>query len=370
MKRLYFTTATILLYFASTAQPYNYYAGNLHAHTAYSDGNKDAATTGVKTPKGSFDFAKKSEQFDFLGISEHNHSQAKMKLANYSKGVQEAEKSTTSKFVCLYGMEYGVISKGGHVLIYGVDELIGWEENNFDIECAKSDYQGLWDILVEYPDAFATLAHPEKTDFEDLLNGPYNKTADKVICGVAIMTGPAFAEETDYSRKPSKKFVDYFRRLLAAGYHIGPTVDHDNHFLTFGRTASSRTVVLAPNLDQENIMEAYREMRFYATTDWNVEVSFTVNGFPMGKRINTKSDADIKVAVSDPDQGDDVALIKVMHGQPGSKTLATDLKKDNSNTLDFTHDLLKGKEYYYYLEITQADGDKIYTSPVWVRRLK
>jgi len=370
MRIFYLAVALLFVEIASVAQVNNYYAGNLHAHTAYSDGNKDATVTNVKTPKGSFAFAKKSEHFDFLGISEHNHSEAKMRLANYAKGLKEAGDATTDKFLCLYGMEYGVISKGGHVLIYGVDQLIGWEKDNFDIECEKTDYNALWNILVEYPNAFATLAHPEKSHFENLLNAPYNKAADKVICGVAIMSGPAFAEETDYSHKPSMRFVNYYRSLLAAGYHVGPTIDHDNHFLTFGRMASSRTIVLAPKLDRKNIMAAYREMRFYASADWNTEVSFVLNGFPMGKMINTKTVAHMKIEVNDPDSGDDVALIKVMHGQPGSGTLSTVLTKSNTNNIDFAHDLPEGEEFYYYLEITQADGDKIYTSPIWVRRIE
>ncbi len=365
----------VLAFFACIvlhAQEYNYYAGNIHAHSGFSDGNKDAATTGVKTPTGSYAFAKRSEHFDFLGISEHNHSQAKMRLPNYSKGLKQADNSNSDgKFICMYGMEYGVISKGGHVLIYGVEDLIGWENGNYNVECPKSDYNALWDILIEYDGAFATLAHPKSTDFQDLLKNPYNKNADKVICGVAIMTGPAFAENIDYTGKSSSKFVDYFRQLLAQGYHVGPTVDHDNHNLTFGRMASSRTMVLAKKLNRDSIMDAYREMRFYATTDWNMQVKFSINGFAMGQRINTKTNASIKVDVKDLDAADKIATIKLMYGEPGSKRMSTILNTvSNSSTLNFNHPLPKGKVYYYYLEIIQADGDKAYTSPIWVHRLK
>ncbi|HEU5293089.1 MAG TPA: CehA/McbA family metallohydrolase [Cyclobacteriaceae bacterium] len=370
MKKTLITLLAIMVASTTVAQNYKYYAGNLHAHTGYSDGNKDGSKTGVKTPEASFDFAKKSENFHYMGISEHNHKKAGMKYPNYAKGLQEAKASTITTFACLYGMEYGVIEEeGGHVLIYGVDDLIGWDENNFAVECARSDYNSLWNILQDYPDAFATLAHPEKTDYENLLNRPYNKNADKVICGVAIMTGPAFAKNSNYKTKSPKKFVGYYQGMLAAGYHVGPTVDHDNHYLTFGRMASSRTIVLATELNPESIMEAFREMRFYASTDWNVKVSFSVNGFPMGKRINTKTEANIAVSVDDPDTDDEVKSIKIMYGRPGSKELSTMLTSSKKGEFEFSHDLPKGKEYYYYLEIAQSDGDKVYTSPVWVKRL-
>ncbi len=55
------------------AQTYNYYFGNLHSHTGFSDGNKDSLTSGVSQPAGAYNYAKLSQNFDFLGVSEHNH---------------------------------------------------------------------------------------------------------------------------------------------------------------------------------------------------------------------------------------------------------------------------------------------------------
>ena len=84
------------------SQPLNYYYGNLHSHTAYSDGNKDAATSGVSTPAGSYAYAKLSLHFDFLGIAEHNHYSSAnnpgMLLALYSQGLAQAAAATTPTF--------------------------------------------------------------------------------------------------------------------------------------------------------------------------------------------------------------------------------------------------------------------------------
>jgi hypothetical protein len=352
---------------------YKYYYGNLHAHTAFSDGNKDHVKTKVSDPAGSFAFASHSPNFNFLGISEHNHTSAGMHLSDFGKGVTQAGKANKDgKFVCLYGMEFGVIKNGGHVLVYGVKDLIGWDNNNFTIECDQNDYSSLWGIINDHPGAFATLAHPTNTDFNSLLTSPYSKEADKAICGVAINTGPAFSEDTSHDDKPSKRFVDYFRGMLALGYHLGPTIDHDNHYLTFGRMASSRTVILSKELSRDSIMAAYRQMRFFASEDWNVKVSFVINNFPMGAQINTLSIVNIKVQVTDPDPGDDVKSIRIMFGVPGSKTVSTVLSggsNTNSNSLQCSHSPKKGESFYYYAEITQKDGDRIFTSPIWVRRL-
>ena len=84
------------------SQTLNYYFGNLHAHTAYSDGNKDAATSGVSTPSASYAYAKLSQNFDFLGISEHNHYSSAnnpgMFLSLYAPGLAQAAAATTSTF--------------------------------------------------------------------------------------------------------------------------------------------------------------------------------------------------------------------------------------------------------------------------------
>ncbi|MGY0040085.1 hypothetical protein [Pedobacter sp. NJ-S-72] len=55
----------------------NFYYGNLHSHSSYSDGNKDNTN---KKPEDDYAFAKNSMKMDFLGISEHNHTQAGMSL--------------------------------------------------------------------------------------------------------------------------------------------------------------------------------------------------------------------------------------------------------------------------------------------------
>jgi len=89
---------------------YNYYYGNLHAHSSYSDGNKDNASY---TPAQDYAYAKNTLHLDFLGIAEHNHSGAGMSVSSWPNGVSQALAATTSSFLALYGQEWGVISNGG-----------------------------------------------------------------------------------------------------------------------------------------------------------------------------------------------------------------------------------------------------------------
>ena len=101
---------TITFFIATLAilksQTLNYYYGNLHAHSSYSDGNKDSATSLLTKPIQDFNYAKNSQNIDFYGISEHNHSGAGMYSRTlYRNGYRDAQAATIDgSFVALYGM--------------------------------------------------------------------------------------------------------------------------------------------------------------------------------------------------------------------------------------------------------------------------
>jgi hypothetical protein len=155
------------------AQTFQYYFGNLHAHTSFSDGNRDSLQANIYGPSGSYLYAKNSQHFDFLGISEHNHfSTTKnpgFRRPRFAEGLAIASGlNQDGKFLCLYGMEYGVSSaNNGHVIIYGYDQLIGWESNvggilgpNYDVYNGRSDYAGLFQKIKNKSSTFACLAQP------------------------------------------------------------------------------------------------------------------------------------------------------------------------------------------------------------------
>src|SRR4051812_45161031 len=134
MKILFFSLC-VALSVSLSSQPIQYYFGNLHAHTAFSDGNKDSLSSGVGRPDASYAYAKLSNDFDFLGISEHNHYSSLhnpgFKLPRYQAGLTMANTANQNgSFLALFGMEYGISSgHNGHVIVYGFNELIGWETN-------------------------------------------------------------------------------------------------------------------------------------------------------------------------------------------------------------------------------------------------
>ncbi len=380
-------TFFILLLNNLSAQSYNYYFGNLHSHTAFSDGNKDSVTSGVNNPAGSYTYAKLSQNFNFLGISEHNHySSSKnpgFKIQNYQPGLAMANSANQDgTFLSLFGMEWGVSSSyNGHLIIYGFNDLIGWETsvpgvigNNYNVFNAKTDYDGIFKKVKNNPNAFCYLAHPGFSDYTtdgtsatSLAYAPYNPAYDSAIVGTPLRSGLAFSTFTDYSDYPAGNYFSYYKKLLSVGYHLGIGYDHDNHYTTFGRSTAGRLVVLMPSLTRANLTAAMQQMHFYGSDDWNAKIDFNISGNTMGSILTGSSNPVINVIHNDID-GELADTIKIWKGISGSNNypqVAYTSYNNNTATYNDVTPLLSGTQYYYFAEIIQSDGQWIVTSPIW-----
>lgn len=374
-----------------SSQNYNYYFGNLHAHTAFSDGNKDSVASGVTNPAGSYAYAKLSNNFDFLGISEHNHYSALrnpgFKLPRYQEGITMATAANNATFVSLFGMEYGVSSNyHGHVLIYGFNQLIGWETsvpgvmgNNYDIYNGKDDYDGLFRKVKNNTNSFAYLAHPWYSDYSPdgtstggLANASYNAVYDSAIVGMPLRNGLATSSLVTYNDYSTGNYFDIYRKMLAIGYHLGIGYDHDSHYTNFGRSNGGRLVILAPSLTKSNLISAMQQMHFYGSDDPNAKIGFTMNGNMMGSVLTGTDNPTFSIVHNDPD-GEQADSIKIWRGYGNnafgiwSSIVLTTLQ---NNTATYTDNSLQiNKEYHYFAEIRQADGQWIVTSPIWYTKM-
>jgi len=366
-----------------TAIPYDpasgflYLYGNLHAHSSYSDGNQDDET---KKPIDDFTFARDALCMDFLGISEHNHAGAGMSYPTFALGYADANLingvpgTGGNSLITLYGMEWGVIKNGGHVLVYGFDDkLIGWEPGNYDFFVGKFDYPALWNTINARSGAFATLAHPNSADYSDLASG-YNTVADAAIVGTAVESGPSSSTSTTYNDFPaSLGYLSYYRTMLARGYRLAPQMDQDNHKMTFGTANTNRMVVLSSARSREALMEAIRSMRYYASQDCNLRIDLKNNTIhPMGSQVAQAGLPVFTMTVTDPD-AEAVTSIQLWGGAVGAAVPSVPLKTYTTGTFTFNSSDVENLQpnnttWYYYAVITQEDGNKAVTAPIWYTR--
>lgn len=411
------TSINVLLqgYNGGNTTTYQYLRGTLHTHTSFSDGNKDAASSGCSGPACSYAYAVGSKFMDFLGIAEHNHAAAGQTPGEWTQSRQAAaswnailgtgantSSANPTGTVALYGMEYGVISNGGHVAIYGSPNLIGWDNlNTSDVFVAKSNYindnSGLFNTVYQklqtggptWTKAFATLCHPNQTDYNNLFANTRQSSgltfaADSVITGCAMRSGPAFSTNNTYSEPSASTYLTQYNRGLAAGYHFGPTIDHDTHNTVFGRSQRGRTHVLAASKDTTSILDALQQNRFYAADDWNVQLDFNINGRVMGQSFAAAGTPNISITMTDVNNAGDTeggqvagaetaTSIQILAGVPGSGSSPTAIQTFSNvasgSTVSFTDNSLPNlTENYYYVVITQADGDLVWSSPIWYKR--
>jgi hypothetical protein len=164
-------------------------------------------------------------------------------------------------------------------------------------------------------------------------------------------------------------FLSYYMQALAKGYHVGPTIDHDNHYMTFGKTNTSRLAILAQQLTKNTLLDAMRKRRFFATQDCDTKLMLSINQQDMGSIANGALVPTITVTATDPTSPTAVPAISIMKGIPGSGTLATSLVTSNGSTLNYMDtSLYAGNEAYYYADVT-INGKRSISAPIWYRRL-
>ncbi len=362
-----FLISTISL---SQSIPYNFYFGNTHSHTWYSDGNvdKDKSTYPAPVAKAIEYGRTIATNLDWLAITDHNHNEGlNMTMPLWLAGVAEADTANKDGiFVGFFGQEWGTISTGGHVLILGTNKLFGWNTNLYDVYVAKGDYANLWSRVAQQ-NGFCYLAHPSSTDFGNLVANPYNAAIDNIIQGVALKSGPAFSTNITQTNPSSSTYESYYHSLLRVGYHVAPSAEQDNHYTNFGMSNQQRTVVLAQSLTRENILSSLRNRRAYASEDNNIKVRFEVEQQLMGDIFSVESPFQIRVKISDATPNDNVSRIEIRHGIPGSGVNPTVLvSATNVDSLIYTVNQAHGTTYYYYVYVIQADGHKIWTAPMWI----
>ena len=102
----------------------------------------------------------------------------------------------------------------------------------------------------------------------------------------------------------------------------------------------------------------------YATEDKNLELTYTVNGLMMGSSITEVPDKlNIEVTVNDPDASDSIAKVEVVANSGKVAYTWDNAAQLKSGKLSVT---LDPSYSYYFIRVTQKDGDLAVTSPVWV----
>ena len=374
---------------APAALPYTVYYANLHSQTNHSDGggalgactSSQSPQAGAYGPLDAFTYAK-NKGLDILMTSEHNHmydgSDATKATASaaaarslYQAGLKAAADFNLANpnFLAVYGLEWGVISNGGHLNILNTPELLEWEYNSNnellgDTYTAKNDYAALY-TLMKTRGWIGQFNHPDSSG-QFLVNGvPLGYTADgdqaMVLC--EVMNTSAFSNNTTETETGRSTFESGCKKALEAGFHIAFSTNQDNHCANWGASYTNRTGVLIPTgtaLTNASFVEALRARRVFATMDKTSQLVLTANGRVMGERI-TNSGPLTLVANFANSSGKTVSSVALFEGVPGRNGTVTQLSSSASTTITPAIG-----QHFYYAKITQSDGKILWSAPIWV----
>ncbi|PIH00003.1 hypothetical protein CS542_04705 [Pedobacter sp. IW39] len=92
-------------------------------------------------------------------------------------------------------------------------------------------------------------------------------------------------------------YLSYYNRMLARGYHLGATIDHDNHNMTL--TPYTRQIsCTGTSINRNDLLDAMKKMRFYASEDSAAKVTFLLNKEPVGSVFTGVGTPEISVSTA------------------------------------------------------------------------
>jgi large repetitive protein len=355
----------------------NHYRGTTHNHTNISH-------DGAGAPKDALEAAK-AHHYDWFAFSDHSHDidpgqgtevddPANLGFKERTGGDEWklthdlATEYTNDKFVVFPAFEM-TSTTWGHSNVFGTTNFVDRLQNGGKYQ----DLNQYYNWVLTHPEAVAQFNHPDMSD--NAFNGfqPYSTAVDALFQMLEVGNGSG---HYGYENAEGK-----FYHALDLGWHVAPTFGEDNHDATWGQT-DRRTVIVAPSLKQDDLMNSMRNLRVYMEEDPNFQLDVLANGQYMGATVNSNSltfdihgKDDVKEYPSMPgyeymakyDMHSDDRIAKVELLTNGGKVVDT-YKPENPADTGFNWQPTvnaDGGQQWFVVKVTQQDGEQVYSSPIW-----
>ena len=356
---------------------YQHYFGQLHSHTQYSDGSGtlDSALTHIKNLPASANiqfvaFTDHSNYFDKNGEANPEGALYDMsKATEYSRGLWSEYKGAIADFnavngsslLALGGFEMTWSGGPGHINTFNTAGIVSRNNKTLNNKTDDAGMKAYYALLsqAEGAQSISQFNHPGTTfgNFKDF--NYWDPVIDSRMYMVEVGNGEGAIGAGGYY--PS---YEQYIMALDKGWHLAPTNNQDNHKGKWGNANDARDVIITDDFSEAGIYEAIRALRMYATEDKNLELTYTVNGLMMGSSITEIPDKlNVEVTVNDPDVSDSIAKVEVVANSGKVAYTWDNAAQLRSGKLSAT---LDPSYSYYFIRVTQKDGDLAVTSPVWV----
>ena len=303
--------------------PLRIYFSDLHSHTGYSDG--------TLLPAVAHEYARKLSKLDVFVLTDHLEQVDEAEWLDIRQAAFDA--CDEGRFVSIPGLEW--TKKIGHM-------------NIFDPTTKRwpTDLAALYKAVAD-AGVVCKFNHPG--------------TGEKVFDGLAYSQMGDRAVQLMEVRRDEEEQA--FIRALEQGWHIAPDGSDDTHGPNWG-SRFAWSGILAPGLSKRNSLDALKNRHCYSTLDRNCMLRFKVNDAPMGDIIpDPVESVKVMVAVNDPDADDLITRIELFED---GTVIQTDGPNSNRRRWKTTFRPKPG-EHYYFVKVTQDDGNMMWSAPVWVK---
>ena len=305
-----------------------FYRGEVHSHTVDSDARGSIEEAMV--------YARDVGKVDFFAVTDHCTYMEPQDMLRHKRVADSFNKN--GSFAALYGYEPGWDKRGfwGHMNVLG---------NEWLLYAPHTPMPQLFEKLKQEEDVIAQFNHPGENwgDFDSFAG--HDDEIDRRICLQEVKR---------------MEFDDHYALSLARGWHVSPMYNEDNHGADWTTRTTGTSVVLAHSLTRENIMDAMRKRRTYATLDNTMRISYRVNGEWLGARLKAPERLAVEVKVSTEREEGIGTLLLVAEDNIVVASLEAGLSKSVCWEIELAPDF-----DYYYLKILNG---KLYsvTAPVFV----
>lgn len=353
------------------------YFGQLHSHTQYSDG--------AGSLESALDYVKNLPEIanvDFVAFTDHsnyfdsknnpnveaalydtslvNDSDSSHSWATYKNTVAAFNAANAGKKVAIAGFEMTWSGGPGHINTFNTPGIVSRNNTTLNNKTKDAGLQAYYKLLsqTEGANSISQFNHPGTTFGNFIDFGYWDAVVDTRMYMVEVGNGEGQIGAGGYY--PS---YEQYIMALDKGWHVAPTNNQDNHKGRWGNANDARDVILTDDFTEAGIYSAIRSRCMYATEDKNLDLDYTVNGSMMGSIIDVPEKLNFEISFNDPDRTDSIAKVELV---VNSGKVAY--------TWDSAADLAKGSvsvelapEYtYYFVRVTEGDGDLAVTAPVWV----
>lgn len=353
------------------------YFGQLHSHTQYSDGagSLDSALAYVKAlpDNANVDFVAFTDHSNYFDSKNNPNVEAALydtslvkdsdpshSWATYKNTVAAFNAANAGKKVAIAGFEMTWSGGPGHINTFNTPGIVSRNNTTLNSKTKDAGLQAYYKLLsqTEGVNSISQFNHPGTTFGNFIDFGYWNAVVDTRMYMVEVGNGEGQIGAGGYY--PS---YEQYIMALDKGWHVAPTNNQDNHKGRWGNANDARDVILTDDFSESGIYAALRARCMYATEDKNLEIDYTVNGNMMGSIIDVPEKLNFEISFNDPDRTDSIAKVELV---VNSGKVAY--------TWDSAADLAKGSvsvelapEYtYYFVRVTEGDGDLAVTAPVWV----